>query len=176
MSGRTGDTTAARGVAVPADEEIPQVMVEIVRRMEALEAQLVRINDLSESVGSLQQAQTTVQQSVNLIQAAHNALHESLGDRAPAGSGGAGVKPNRVMDNKLMIPPKFNGLNGPSDLPWRIWAKKSRRYVRRTSPSLAQAMATAEATENPIANEVDIGISPELDGQLEFPSRKFSVV
>ena len=68
----------------PNVTEMPDILRRLLDRLAALEGvmshfETTRISDLSNTVSNLQQAQTTVQQSLNLLQSAHNALHEVVG-------------------------------------------------------------------------------------------------
>ena len=55
----------------------------------AIETEILQVNEIATTVNDLQVAQTTLQQSFNLLQAAHNALHESVGHPFSTGHGGA---------------------------------------------------------------------------------------
>ena len=93
-----GDTSYSQGVPVPENEGIsvtPQNMPDLIRQL------LDRINALEQlssgnttSLAGLQAAQTTVQQSVNLIQAAHNNLHDQFNaGTAPSSSSNGATGP-----------------------------------------------------------------------------------
>ena len=96
MSGRNGDTTTARAQPIPEDDGMaprntPELIRQLMDRIDVLE-QLA--SGTSTNLAGLQQAQTTVQQSVNLIQAAHNNLHDQINaTAAPSSSyGGAATE------------------------------------------------------------------------------------
>ena len=166
-----GDTTTARQVPVDQgatdDLTMPELLRQLLDRIQVLETQQARIAELSSSMTGLQQAQTTVQQSMNLIQAARNSMHDMLnsGSTSTQPTGTTPFRyPTRVVDNKLMVPPKFSGIN--DSLSWRVWSKKARRFVSRTQKVLGDAMKKVETRDDPIQNHSDFGIDGDLDLQL----------
>ena len=66
--------------------QLSEILRQILNRMAQLETEFrgtqSREGDLANNMANLQRAQTTVQQSLNLLQAAHNALHETMGGAA----------------------------------------------------------------------------------------------
>ena len=97
--------TTARGLGpLPADADANANPFSI----EVMQQIFTRIDVMERSITALQEAQTTVQQSMNLMQSAHNALHERMGSHGEF-RGGFDSKPRHIMDNKSMVPPKFSG-------------------------------------------------------------------
>ena len=88
MSGSDGNTAYARTRPLPDEDidlagmEVPEILRQVMVRLRYLEGDRPQVGELTNQLVALQQAQTTVQQSLNLIQAAHNALHERVGNGA----------------------------------------------------------------------------------------------
>ena len=72
-----------------------------------------RLNEISGQTGSLSQSQLATQQALNLLQSAHNSLHENLQQGGTATGAGDRFGRKRVMEAKLTVPVKFSG--APSD-------------------------------------------------------------
>ena len=105
------------------------------------------------------------QQSLNLLQAGHNTLHEAMGKidtgRLPQSS-----KDRRILDAKNSLPLKFSGKESGQDPVWRVFAKKSRSYVSRTFPEMKNIMKEAEKLQTPISDISAIGLTTSQDDQL----------
>ena len=100
MSGSDGNTTYSRTRPVPEDDdlagiEVPELLRQIITRLRYLEGDRPQVGELTNQLVALQQAQTTVQQSLNLIQAAHNALHERVGNGGSGNSTAVFGRPQR---------------------------------------------------------------------------------
>ena len=68
--------TTARGVSpLPADPDMQPNPFSV----EVMQQIFARLDVMERSITALQEAQTTVQQRMNLLQSGHNALHEKFG-------------------------------------------------------------------------------------------------
>ena len=92
MAGMTVDDTNVPFLIDDLAPELQQLFRSILQRTTGVE----------QNMTALQETQLTVQQSLNLIQAAHNILHERMQSAPDMGRGN-----RRVMDGKFMIPTKF---------------------------------------------------------------------
>ena len=80
-----GDATPQE-IHVPLDPEelgprIPEILRAILSRISVLENASLLMEGVSSRMSNLSAAQTTVQQSLNLLQAAHNDLHASIDEK-----------------------------------------------------------------------------------------------
>ena len=85
----TNPPTPAVPNPVPEDPEelgrqIPEILRQILNRIAVIEYEIYtnhpnRYSHLAGQLSNLQVAQTTVQQSLNLLQAGHNTLHDAIG-------------------------------------------------------------------------------------------------
>ena len=96
-------------IPVPDDPETmnaqrPEILQQVLSHIQVLEravqvTQPERINEISGHVSQISQAQFTMQQSLNLLQSAHNTLHENWQQRSTSTMGDD--KRKKVMDAKL---------------------------------------------------------------------------
>ena len=87
-----------------ANPQLSEILRQILNRVIQVETEFrgtqSREGDLTNNMANLQRAQTTVQQSLNLLQAAHNALHETMGGGPIPTSGGS--KSRRIWDGCML--------------------------------------------------------------------------
>ena len=95
---------------VPEDPEelrgqVPEILRQILNRIAIIEAEIytnqpARVSEMVTQLFNLQVAQTTVQQSLNLLQAGHNKLHDTVGkfDADVAGRLPQSFKDRRILD------------------------------------------------------------------------------
>ena len=115
-------------IPVPEDRDrlmtqLPEILRQIANRILIIERDIYtthveRINESINQSAQLSQSQLAMQQSLNLLQAAHNQLHDLIHKE------GSPSAPNdrrkRIMEAKLSMPMKFAGTQGPSDPSWRV--------------------------------------------------------
>ena len=122
-SNQTPPTTNPMPAApnVPGDPEelrirIPEISRQILNRIAVIEGEIyqtqpARLSEMVTQLFNLQVAQTTVQQSLNLLQSGHNKLHEHVGKIEVDGAGRLpqSSKDRRILDPKNSLPSKFFG-------------------------------------------------------------------